>query len=129
MDRTEAIKEVVQNYFDGSYFADGTKLDKAFHSVAHIYGLSGDGTLIDWHRDEFVANVGRARPEGFKRDYDQDDEILSIDFTGENTAYAKVRLRVGMTMYTDILCLLCLDGKWGIIAKMLSGETIEADPA
>ena len=121
MDNTEAVKEVIQNYFDGCYFNDGEKIDKAFHKVAHIYGLDEDGKLIDWHRDHFLSMVGAPRPEGYKRDHTQQDEILSLDFTGEHTACARVRLRVGRWLYTDVLCLLCLDGKWGIIAKMLSG--------
>ena len=125
MDSTAAIREVIQNYFDGSYYNDGEKMDKAFHKVAHIYGLAEDGSLIDWHRDDFVARVGAPRPEGHSRGHTQQDEILSIGFTGENTAYATVKLRVGKTLYTDVLCLLCLEGKWGIIAKMLSGVAAE----
>ena len=127
MDSTEAIKETIQNYFDGSYFGDGVKMDKAFHKAAHIYGLADEGGLTDWHRDDFVAAVGRPRPEGtsFKRDHAQQDEILSIEFTGENTAVARVTLRVGKTFYTDILCLLYLDGQWGIIAKLFSGVSVE----
>ena len=118
------IKAVLQDYFDGCYDASFEKLDRAFHKGAHIYGVGEDGTLADTERDVFVARVGAPRPEGFQRDYPRADEVLSIDFTGENTAVARVKLRVGKTLFTDILCVICLEGKWGIIAKVLSGEPI-----
>ncbi|MCL2166106.1 MAG: nuclear transport factor 2 family protein [Clostridiales bacterium] len=120
---TEDIKEIIQFYFDGSYEGSSEKMDKAFHQAAHIYGCAADGSLTDWPRDAFVSRVG-ARPADAPS-YPREDEILSIDFTGENTAVAKVKLRVGNTRFTDVLCLMRLESKWGIIAKMLSGVPVE----
>ena len=124
MDNTE-IKEVIQLYFDASYESDRAKMDKVFHAAAHIYGHNEDGTLRDMPRDVFVNRIGTADPNAPKVSYPRDNEILSIDFTGDNTAVARVKLRVRNTMYTDVLSFIRTDGKWSVIAKLLSGVPVE----
>ena len=121
MDTTK-VKEIIQLYFDGSYEGNAEKMDKVFHQAAHIYGLDKDGNLSDRPRDEFVARVG-SRPADAPS-YARYDEILSIEFTGENTAVAIVKLRVQNTLYTDVLSLMCINGNWGVIAKMLAGVPV-----
>ena len=121
---TNGIKEVLQFYFDGSFEGSGEKMERAFHDAAHIYGRSEDGKLTDMPKDAFVRLVGsgpRDRPP-----YPREDEIVSIDFTGENTAIARVKLRVHNTRFTDMLCFMQLDGRWGIIAKVYSGVMVES---
>ena len=46
--------------------------------------------------------------------------------TGEHIAVARVKLRVGNTLYTDVLSFMELDEKWAVIAKVLSGVPIES---
>ena len=119
MNRYE-IEQALQLYFDASYEGNPEKMRAAFHPSAHIYGHDTDGTLIDWSVDDFCAliaegvspkNAGQAR----------EDAIVSIDFTGADTAVSRVKLRVGPTKYTDIISLIRLNGRWCIIAKLLSG--------
>ena len=119
------IKEALQLYFDGSFEGSGEKMEAAFHSAAHIYGLGMDGKLADMPRDAFVQLVGSGPKESGDPGYPRRDEVLSIDFTGENTAVARVRLRVHSTVFTDILSFLYLDGKWAIISKLYSGVPVE----
>ncbi|MCL2126556.1 MAG: nuclear transport factor 2 family protein [Oscillospiraceae bacterium] len=124
MDKNEIIG-VIQTYFDASFESSGEKMARVFHDAAHIYGLGEDGKLADMPKDFFVKMVGTARPDAPKLEYPRDDEIISIDFTGDNTAVARVKLRVGKTMFTDMLCFLKLDGKWGVISKVYSGVQVE----
>ena len=119
----EEIKRVIQLYFDGSYEGDGNKMDQVFHQAAHIYGHAPDGSLNDMPRDQFVARVGTKRDGA--PSFPREEEILSIDFTGENTAVARVKLRVFKTLFTDMLCFMRLEGKWGVIAKVFSGVQAE----
>lgn len=120
---TTAIRDLIQMYFDASFEGSGEKMDRSFHQGAHIYGLDQEGKITARTRDEFVARVGTPRDD--RPVYERQDEIISIEFTGANTAVALVRLRVANTIYTDVLSLLCVDGQWGIIAKMLSGVPAE----
>ena len=124
MDSTE-IKGIIQTYFDASYESSGEKMAKVFHDAAHIYGHGEDGALRDMDKDFFVNLVGTPKPDVAGSAYPRQDEILSIDFTGENTAVARVKLRVGNILFTDMLCFMRLDGKWGVISKVFSGVPIE----
>jgi len=118
MDTTE-IKEILQIYFDASFESSEGKMAQVFHDAAHIYGHSQDGNLSDSPKEAFVKMVGR-KPVN-QPPYPREDEILSIDFTGENTAVARVKIRVNNTMFTDILSFIKIDGKWSVIAKLYSG--------
>ena len=124
MDSTE-IKKIIQTYFDASYESSGEKMSQVFHDAAHIYGHGENGALNDMDKEFFVKLVGTPRPDAAKLQYERQDEILSIDFTGENTAIARVKLRVGNTLFTDMLCFMCIGGKWGVISKVYSGVSIQ----
>jgi len=124
MDSTE-IKGIIQTYFDASFESSGEKMAQVFHDAAHIYGHGENGALNDMPKSFFVNLVGTPRPDAPVVDYPRQDEILSIDFTGENTAVARVKLRVRNTLFTDMLCFMRLGGKWGVIAKVFSGVQID----
>ena len=118
---TNEIKKVLQNYFDAGYVDDGDAMGETFHDGAHLYSLGEDGTLQDWSKEFFVNLVNSNNTDPANPGYPRYEEILSIDFTGENTAVARVRLRVRETMYTDILSFLRINGKWAIMAKVFTG--------
>ena len=118
------IEAVIKLYFDASYEGNGEKMAQVFHREAHIYGRSQDGALVDTLKDAFVQRVGAPRPAD-RPVFPRHEEIISIDFTGEHTAVARVKLRVGNTLYTDVLSFMELEGRWAVIAKVLSGVPFE----
>ena len=120
MDSSE-IRAVIQTYFDASYENSGDKMREVFNDAAHIYGHDGDGALRDWEKETFAKMVG----DKTGSDYPRLNEILAIDFTGENTAVARVKLRVGDIIFTDVLSFIRVDGKWSIISKLLSGVPVD----
>jgi hypothetical protein len=125
MDNTAAIRDVIQTYFDASYESSGEKMERVFHDAAHIYGRDADGSLRDMPKAFFVNMVAGPNPGSApKPTYARRDEILSLDFTGEHTAVARVQLRVGNTLFTDMLCFMRLAGRWAVIAKVFSGQAI-----
>jgi len=119
------IRDIIQMYFDASFTHAGEKMLEAFHSGAHIYGLDAEGALTDTTREAFAARVSSHKTGGSDIPFPRVNEIISIEFTGENTAVARVKLRVMNTMFTDILSFVRVKGKWGIIAKVLSGVPVE----
>ncbi|MCL1913749.1 MAG: nuclear transport factor 2 family protein [Eubacteriaceae bacterium] len=121
MDRKE-IETVIQSFFDADYERDADKMEAVFHEGSEFFELGKDGVLVKRSGKEFAG--GMRRFAGIQADYPRAEEILSIEFTGENTAVARTRMRVRNTLFTDILCLMRLDGKWGIIAKIASGVPI-----
>jgi len=124
MDR-EKIEELLQMYFNASYEHKGELMLEVFHDPAHIYGLTADGALTDTKRDDFATRVSSHKTESPEVKFPRYNEIISIDFTGDNTAVAKVKLRVMNTLFTDILSFMRVDGKWGIISKVLAGVPVE----
>ena len=120
MDAAKAIRDLMQIYFDANYEADAQKIASVFHTEAHVFGRDDDGALIKFDKESFVKLIDSLSPETGPRI----DEILSIDFIGENAAVCRVRLQVGNTIYTDIISLMNLKNKWGIISKVYSGAVV-----
>ena len=120
----DGIKKVIQAYFDAGYASDAKGMAEVFHDDAHLYKHDENGSLINWDKDFFVNLVGSGPQGPDGPGYPRYDEILSIDFVGESTAVARVKVRVGDTLFTDILCFLRLGGKWQIISKVFAGVPV-----
>jgi len=111
----EAVEKVVWTYLDGLHEGDTGKLAQAFHEVSHLYSVS-DGGVADLPREKWFEFVkGRASPEskGLKRT----DRIVSIDFSGPETAFVKVECSIHPRYFTDYLTLLKLNGGWKVVSK------------
>jgi hypothetical protein len=114
------ISEALENYFAGFYEGDVEKLQKIFHSSAHLYAAT-EGPLSDRDMEQVYEGV-RGRQSSASRGLDRFDRILSIDQSGPEAAIAKVQIALGDQLYTDFLNLLKLDGRWQIISKVYTGE-------
>ena len=126
MDRTE-IEKVIYEFFESDYLRDADRMDVLFHEESEFFEFNKGGTLVKKTGKEFVngfRSSGAAATGASQPKYPQMNEILSIDFTGENTAVARTRMRVKDTLFTDILCFMRINGVWGIIAKVASGVPI-----
>jgi hypothetical protein len=111
----EAVEKVVWTYLDGLYEGDTGKLGQAFHEVSHLYSVS-DGGVADLPREKWFEFVkGRASPKskGLKRT----DRIVSVDFSGPETAFVKVECSIHPRYFTDYLTLLKLNGGWKVVSK------------
>ena len=115
------VRATLADYFDGIYDSSEDKLRSAFHPDAHIYAAT-DGTLADFPLDAFVDRV-TSRKSCSSQGAPRTDKIISIDFSGPNSALAKVELSIPGTDFVDFLSLMKIDGRWRIIAK-----TYHADP-
>jgi len=124
MDVTE-VKKLLQMYFDAGFEADGEKMSKVFHDDAHVYGHGENSVLFDMDMKFFINIIGaQDPPDSQKPDFVRYEEILSIDFTGEDTAVARVKLRLGDVIYTDVLSIIRLDGKLKVISKLYAGVPV-----
>jgi putative lumazine-binding protein len=102
-------------YFDGFYEGDIDKLKSIFHPACHLYSAPG-GELMDSDMTAVYTRVGgRTRPS--ERGDTKEDDIITIDQSGEDCAFAKVMIALGENRFTDYLTLLKLDGRWQIIGK------------
>lgn len=111
-----AVTDVLETYFDGLYHADTDRLAIAFHPKA-IYATADETPLLYRTMDEYFAAVAK-RVSPASRDEPRRDVIDSIEFAGENTAFARVRCSIGTKDFIDFLTLVRNDGAWRIMAKV-----------
>ncbi|MDB5487979.1 MAG: putative lumazine-binding protein [Reyranella sp.] len=119
-----AIEKVLQVYFDGLHEGDTKKLGEAFHPASHLYSAAADGKAADMPRADWFKMV-EGRPSAKSKGSARADRIVSIDFSGPATAFAKVECQIPPRYFTDYLTLLKVEGRWQVIAKAFHTVTKE----
>lgn len=119
-----AVNGVLETYFDGLYHADPDRLATAFHPKA-IYATADETPLLYRTMDEYFPVVAK-RVSPASRDEPRRDVIESIEFAGENTAFARVRCSIGTNDFIDFLTLVRTDGEWRIMSKIFQITEREA---
>jgi hypothetical protein len=121
----DAITRVLVDYFDGLYHSDTAKLARVFHPDA-LYVSATGGDLRMLTMQAYFPMVD-ARPAPGSRSEPRNDRILSIEFAGPVTAFARVECSIGPKFFTDFLTFIRLEGEWRIISKVFHYELREAD--
>jgi putative lumazine-binding protein len=111
-----AVAGVLETYFDGLYHADIERLGAVFHPKA-VYATADETPLLYRTMDEYLPVVAK-RVSPASRSEIRRDVIDSIEFAGENTAFARVRCSIGTKDFVDFLTLVRTDGAWWIMAKI-----------
>lgn len=121
---TNALKDVeavVRTYLDGLHEGDPRKITAAFHEDSHLYCLGKDGKLEDMPRAawlEFMASRKSPKAQGLARN----DRIVSVDFSGPETAFVKVECAIPPRYFTDYLTLLKFPEGWRVVSKTYRTE-------
>lgn len=119
----EAIRAVVQLYFDGIIKYDEEALRKAFHPKANVIGTTKEGAA-DWEPfQEWVVYTRGDAPDPTSRN----NTIVSIDIAGR-AAVVKTDLDWPSVHYIDYLSLLKIDGEWKIVNKIWHREKPASRP-
>ncbi|MBU0740298.1 MAG: nuclear transport factor 2 family protein [Alphaproteobacteria bacterium] len=118
------IAAAIEVYFDALYFCDVDKLQSVFHPRA-IYATADETPFLHRTMEEYFPIVA-ARQSPASRKEPRHDYIDSIEFAGENTAFARVRCSIGARDFVDFLTFVKVDGVWQIIAKVF--QIIERPP-
>lgn len=106
----QAIISLLNEYFDGLYEGDISKLRGIFHEDAMLKGNGSRKTRDDWL--EAVANRPIPREEGMAFGFN----IQSLEIVGDQ-AMAKVDVPLLAAHFIDFLGLLKEDGHWRIVNK------------
>ena len=114
------VAAVLQVYFDGLYESDTEKLGRALHPQAH-YVCATEGKLLYLTMQEYFPIVDK-RPSPAGRGEARRDKVLSIEFAGPVTAFARAECAIGPKLFTDFLTLVRVDGEWRIISKVFHFE-------
>jgi hypothetical protein len=118
------IVDALARYFDGLHRSDTGRLRSVFHPRAS-YVCATEGSLTCLTMDEYFPIVDR-RPSPASRGEERSDRIVSIEFAGPVTAFARVECAIGPKRFTDFLSFVRLDGRWQIIAKVFHFDLRDA---
>lgn len=108
----QAVREVVQLYFDGVTRNDSVALRRAFSPDARLMFVRRDSSLYVTPFEQWIAFT-RERPtvEG------KTNRIVMVDIAGD-AAVAKTDLLWPGIHYVDYLSLLRVGGEWRIVHKI-----------
>lgn len=110
------VASALSDYFDGLYNSDTKRLSNIFHPMAH-YICATNGSFQYLRMDEYFPIVDR-RPSPASLNETRHDRIVSIEFAGPVTAFARVECSIGPKFFTDFLTLVFIDGRWKIVSKV-----------
>ncbi|MBO6634770.1 nuclear transport factor 2 family protein [Parvibaculum sp.] len=123
----DAIAAQLQVYFDGLYHSDTLQLRRVLHPQAR-YVCATDEALVNIGMEEYFPIVDR-RASPASRGEKRRDEIVSIEFAGPKTAFARVRCAVGERHFTDFLTFIKTNAEWQIISKVFHYDLRDAQAA
>jgi 4-oxalocrotonate tautomerase len=110
------IAATLQIYFDGLYHCDSKILAKVFHPEAH-YFCATEGKLLHLDMLQYFPVVDQRQSPASKNEA-RADRIISIEFAGPVTAFARVECAIRPRFFTDFLTFTYLDGRWQIVSKV-----------
>ena len=120
-----AVVSVLRTYLDGLHHSDTDRLAAVFHPAAR-YVTPTSGELVDLALDEYLPIVAD-RPSPASKGQERRDRIVAVEFAGPDAAFARVECAVAPRLFTDLLTLVRLDGRWQIIAKVFHYD-LEEEP-
>jgi hypothetical protein len=118
-----AVEKVIWTYLDGLYEGDTEKLGQAFHDVSHLYSMH-EGGVADLPRAKWFDMV-KSRPSAKSKGLPRADRIVSIDFSGPETAFVKVECALHPRYFVDYLTLLKLKDGWKVVSKTFRTDVRE----
>ena len=114
-----AIGRTIQDYFDGMHLGDTTRLRRAFHPDAYLFGYY-QGSFSRFSLEDWMTEV-ESTPKPAESGEAFDMRIVSTDVTGR-VAMVKVAVLYEGLRFTDYLTLMKFDDDWKIINKAYHHE-------
>ena len=120
------VVTALSNYFDGAHNRRVEQTRSVWHEqVASLKGLDPDGNLSVREPDSYFELIDSGAAQSSDPTILAADRIVSIEFTSDRTALAKVEVAdTGggdgpATLYTDFLSLVDIEGRgWTIVSKI-----------
>lgn len=115
------IRQVIQNYIDGTFRANVNTLRACFHSKAVMNGFLGDQLLIG-DPEPFFQDIG-AKPSMASAGVPYKADITSIEVSGRTASVTLSESGFGPGIaFTDFFHLIKDQGQWKIISKTFTTQ-------
>lgn len=118
----EALLGLANTYFDAAYAMDADQFSTIFHPHASITRGDDRGGVVVTPVAAWLDAV-RGMESPHQTSETRRDELLSIELSG-HMAVLKLRLRLPPRIVTDLLTCLHVNGRWQIVQKVFSAETL-----
>ncbi len=116
----QAVREVIQQYIDGTYQGDVKSLRDCFHSKAVMNGYVQEQLLIGGP-EPFFKNIEDS-PSMAKTGAPFKGEIIFLDVVGNIASVTVKETGYGDVAFTDYFHLLKEQGEWKIMSKTFTTE-------
>ncbi|WP_299458719.1 nuclear transport factor 2 family protein [uncultured Microscilla sp.] len=116
-DKLKQIENTIQNYFEGIFHGDVSKLKSSFTTEALLYGDVG-GTPYHKGLDDYLEGVkNRKSPKALGETFAM--QVLDIEVLGK-VATAKLHVPMLGFNYYDYLSLVMINDEWKIVNKLFT---------
>eukprot|EP00931_Biecheleriopsis_adriatica_P122561 TRINITY_DN97565_c0_g1_i1.p1 TRINITY_DN97565_c0_g1~~TRINITY_DN97565_c0_g1_i1.p1 ORF type:complete len:298 (+),score=79.61 TRINITY_DN97565_c0_g1_i1:30-896(+) len=112
----------VLEYYRGGHLSQTETMSENFHELARLCFSDADEKLVCWSRGDFFERVQARAVTADNAAALKYDKIVSVDKAGPEVALIKLQIGYPPLLYTDILSMLKLEGRWWIIAKSSDSE-------
>lgn len=109
------LTDAIQHYFDLMYESDTSRFDDVFLPTFQMHGFN-KGEMRRATAERYKEVMG-SHPSPKSLGAPREEEILLVDFASDSQALAKVRVRIGKTVYVDYLAYHRIDGRWLVTSK------------
>ncbi len=123
----QAVVEVIENYFDGYVDRDLDQLQLAFdteNGAMKVATKTEDGQeqYENVFFKELIPRWAARAPFSDEVRNNSSLKILTLDITADQMAVAKIEMKIGDTIYIDVLSIQKLNQVWKITNKMFVVE-------
>ena len=119
----EAVKMCVNNYLEGAFKGDATRMGLAFHPTAVLKSINKTtGALQDMPVSKFVSSMPAG---GMQARGATSTKIVSYSYIG-STALATVEIQFADNKFIDLLSMLKLGNEWKIVSRVYNQVDLDA---
>ena len=121
--QNRTLEQLALSYATLLHQGDAAGLRGLFHTSSDLRWQE-NGQLKIMTAPQFFKLVGQS-PSAHSQGHPEDNFIITLDRSDENTGFVKIRLRMPPKIYTDYLIALKLEEGWTIVSKTFRAESTE----
>ena len=113
-----AVRDLMQRYFDGLYLSDSAMLRDVFHrDLTYVNGTAE--SYENMGLDAYMARIDARTPPASRGDV-REEVIERITFKGDRIGIVEARMTMMGRNYHDLLTIIRTGDEWRVLTKVFS---------
>lgn len=113
-----AVRDLMQRYFDGLYLSDSAMLRDVFHcDLTYVNGTAE--SYENMGLDAYMARIDARTPPASRGDVGE-EVIERIAFKGDRIGIVEARMTMMGRNYQDLLTIIRTGDEWRVLTKVFS---------